>query len=592
MRNVVVATGILIILLGIVLVVTNAGLEGLENRSGNGVFDYAEATGLEDELLVLDGYWRLFPGEFIDPHDIPQTGGVSIQVPGTWNGVMNGSGYGIGTYVLTLEHLPEGHYGLLLDTIYTAGSTFVNGHLVGSSGMVGEDKDSYTPQFLDVVTTFGHRGGDPLTIVIHVANFYHPRGGIGVAPIFGPAQQLVRFHMLISGFVIVLVSFFISSALFILLFHGKMNRDNGLLLFALFCVTIAVKIATSNSLLTWIFPDFPIHIISKLEHGTIPLAAMCFMAYSTRMFTIKFPKWIKTIFWVVSTGYTLAVLVLPVSCYHQAVSFYIMLIILCFLYWVYLLTKESAQESYSLLLVFGSLVMLATMALQLYYWEQGRPNVFLHNIMGLGMVLFIIVNHHLFSYRFIQAQHEVKELTNDLEAKVNERTKRLNDLNEQLSWSASHDELTRLFNRNELIRTFMKGAVQGPFSVAYMDLDNFKMINDRFSHEAGDEVLRSFAEHLSRTSRSTDLVHRVGGDEFVLLMPHTDREGAESFAKRLLEGMGGNASFNDGRGLTTSIGLAVADEGTDDLDELVKLADKALLQSKRDGKNRYTTLIW
>ena len=138
----------------------------------------------------------------------------------------------------------------------------------------------------------------------------------------------------------------------------------------------------------------------------------------------------------------------------------------------------------------------------------------------------------------------------------------------------------------------MKGAVQGPFSVAYMDLDNFKMINDRFSHEAGDEVLRSFAEHLSRTSRSTDLVHRVGGDEFVLLMPHTDREGAESFAKRLLEGMGGNASFNDGRGLTTSIGLAVADEGTDDLDELVKLADKALLQSKRDGKNRYTTLIW
>jgi diguanylate cyclase (GGDEF)-like protein len=158
--------------------------------------------------------------------------------------------------------------------------------------------------------------------------------------------------------------------------------------------------------------------------------------------------------------------------------------------------------------------------------------------------------------------------------------------------SAGTDELTQLANR----RTFAAAGTrelararrsQRPLAVALIDVDDFKWVNDTFGHAAGDDVLRAVAEMLRTQTRGIDLAARYGGDEFVLLLPETDEEGALEAAERFHVALAAR-TLGDGRtlptGVTASIGVAAGVETT--LDELVAAADRALYRAKQAGKNR------
>jgi diguanylate cyclase (GGDEF)-like protein len=155
-------------------------------------------------------------------------------------------------------------------------------------------------------------------------------------------------------------------------------------------------------------------------------------------------------------------------------------------------------------------------------------------------------------------------------------------------WLANTDALTGVANRrafeSELLREMERcRRFQQPFTLAYLDIDGFKQVNDQLGHRAGDDLLRSLARTLRQGVRSVDLVARLGGDEFVVLMPATDGFGALVVVQRLQQEIADfSRMFNTG----VTIGCLTVLREPPPLDELVARADRLLYEQKQNGRGR------
>lgn len=154
---------------------------------------------------------------------------------------------------------------------------------------------------------------------------------------------------------------------------------------------------------------------------------------------------------------------------------------------------------------------------------------------------------------------------------------------------AKIDPLTGLFNRyaiEEFLRLFIEEArrYEIEFCVIMIDLDDFKEVNDMYGHLAGDEVLKKFASVFQKTIRSSDRVGRWGGEEFLVLLPHTSYKQALELAERVRVKVC-SCRFNEVGRKTASFGIALFEKG-DTLSSLINKADQALYISKKKGKNQ------
>jgi diguanylate cyclase (GGDEF)-like protein len=124
----------------------------------------------------------------------------------------------------------------------------------------------------------------------------------------------------------------------------------------------------------------------------------------------------------------------------------------------------------------------------------------------------------------------------------------------------------------------------GPFSLAYLDLDNFKQVNDRFGHDVGDEVLAAVGRQLTGSLRRTDVVARLGGDEFVILLPQSGAEAAQATIAKLRASL--NAAMNAGGWpITFSIGVMSFAAPVASLSDVVRAADRLMYEAKAGGKD-------
>ncbi len=150
------------------------------------------------------------------------------------------------------------------------------------------------------------------------------------------------------------------------------------------------------------------------------------------------------------------------------------------------------------------------------------------------------------------------------------------------------DPLTKAYNRNKLIDLYEKWSAycrryQLPLSLALFDIDNFKQINDDYGHLAADEVLIEMVRLINRSLRGSDSLARWGGDEFILLFPHTTEQEAAIVLERIRK-MLGETRFSGYIHLTCSFGV-VGMKPDANLDSLIKEADKLMYQSKKTGGN-------
>ena len=174
---------------------------------------------------------------------------------------------------------------------------------------------------------------------------------------------------------------------------------------------------------------------------------------------------------------------------------------------------------------------------------------------------------------------------------------RMRDFNDRLQDMASHDPLTQVLNArayyqaSEQLILQMKRS-QLTYAVLFVDLDHFKLINDSHGHAAGDEVLKSVAQVLQSQLRETDLLGRIGGEEFSIFLPDTGLSGAMTLAENIRAAVEqccpntGHATLR----VTASVGVACQTPEMTSMQAIQQRADEAMYQAKKAGRNRVTTL--
>jgi diguanylate cyclase (GGDEF)-like protein len=255
-----------------------------------------------------------------------------------------------------------------------------------------------------------------------------------------------------------------------------------------------------------------------------------------------------------------------------------------------------------LMLLFGILLLGAFRVKFRYFFP-----VAMSAIIGYGIVLVQMLSN--FSER-IDATVEVIEFSlfimvtigmlvtvtriTRLQKGLAKQSKSLGEALERVHELSIRDELTGLYNRRrimEILRDEVNLAKSGDYNfvVCYLDLDNFKSVNDTYGHAVGDEVISRFAKVAMKSIRAVDFAGRIGGEEFIVVLTNTQMDECLQVAERIRQSMQDEhfAEMPDRGSVTVSIGVAQFRED-EDLEDLLSRADENLYTSKETGRNKIT----
>jgi len=224
-----------------------------------------------------------------------------------------------------------------------------------------------------------------------------------------------------------------------------------------------------------------------------------------------------------------------------------------------------------------------------------------------GKPLYIVVVRDITEKK--QAERKLLQFNQELERRVEERTNELARTNEKLMHEihervkaqqemthlATHDTLTTLPNRalfTEHLDIMLHNAKrhQRKLALLFIDLDGFKKVNDTYGHDAGDQLLKTISERMRQCIRKEDIIARMGGDEFTILLGDLQQAAdANLVAKKLIRSINEPVHLNSHQcHVGASIGIALYPGSADEPDALLRLADDAMYAAKADGKNTYT----
>jgi diguanylate cyclase (GGDEF)-like protein len=578
----------------------------------NGQITIQPSDFSQRKTLALAGDWSFYWNQLLEPDQIKTSMQQPTLIKGTggWQLSKDNSSYdaiGFATYRLEISlQQATSNLALYIPQIESAYRLYVDSEFMASGGTVKDSALDGAPGYNNAIVRIPD-GLQRFSITIQVSNYHSSWGGLWSPIVLGDADFL---HILQRDKIA--LSMFILGALLITVIHYLIQyflrpTDNIPLVFACLCLLLFLReftIEHMNFALSALAGGFV--LITKLNffsyYAGIPAALYFFHMCYPKEFHAKFCSLVYS----VCIAFSAFILFSPTRYFGVSANIFQVIALIIMVYilqrmWVAMLNKQRG----ALVMIIGSLIAFAFAVNDILNMNSvittGR-------FFSLGIIGFIMSQSFVTNSRFDNLIKRNQKLTDSLkernadlelmsellETKVEQRTQQLKLANKELKALANNDPLTNTFNRHGL-QQYIQNAFeryrrsQEPFSILLIDYDHFKEINDNYGHDVGDIVLLTGADLIKGGIREQDKLARWGGEEFLILLPDTQLEGALAIAHKLKEAINAKP-IGQPIGVTVSITGGVAQvKANDTFETLFKRADDALYKGKQEGRNRISS---
>lgn len=539
----------------------------IEDAVQQGVVVAPTRAPTRDEAIRLDGEWWFWPRSAENP--------VLQKVPAVWDALQPGRSSGI--YKLTITGLQAGElYALRFKGLNSRAEISIDTRTIGIWGASGM---SYVPR-----SFWFTPGQSTAELTVAVENSVQASGGLWMPVWLGSPDAIDRVTIVARFSDVLVFGAILMMALYHLALYVMRREERSTLYFSLFCILTVIKSGLSGEqVLAVVIPALGGTAGMRIAYLAVILMPITFLAYVSTVFPRKSLKYSLVGFGALGTVQSAISVIAPVHIIQSWFLPYQIIVMAACLYLIFILIQEVRQHtSGSRLMLTGLAVLVAATGNDVLY-DQKLISTFYS--LGFGLFLFLFIQAVIMGRVFTRSFNEARDLNANLELRVAERTREL----EQLS---RIDALTNLTNRRHfwvLLEQEWERWIRykQDFCLVMVDLDHFKELNDTLGHAAGDEALRNIASRLQANVRKTDICSRYGGEEFCLILPGTGVLEATSLMEkiRFLVASEPLVTHPVATLKTLSYGIAQASHHLSPA-ELLEASDKLMYQAKEVGRNR------
>lgn len=552
-----------------------------------GSLDLGRWDPREHPLIPLKGGWRV-------SHKKLPGGEAFIQVPVRNKILDNGHAH----YRLRIT-LPEDTpaLGLKINPIYTAARLTANGTLLAEWGVPGSTAETTTPQWYPAVIPLPPERSGDLLLVIETANFHLAQGGLPAPPVLGDLKVLRNRHLLQGLAETAIFGGVLMIGIYHLLLFSKREHNRKLVrTLGIASFFFAFRMLFTGSIyINQFFPDSLWTPFLRFEYIAFCISASMLILFLHYLFETSLTRKAAYGYLAFSLLYSVIILFAPPLLFSGLLPLYQIgfstMMISAALYSALQIRKNPERGS-PLFIGFLALVITTINDVLIY-----NHTLIPYQLSPFGALIFLMMEALLLTRMYNQRFTEVENLSLEL-VKTNkelwESQKEVEKKNQELRQQAQIDPLTEYPNRmalfdrlqDEILRA---GRSESLIGVMFVDIDNFKSINDNLGPETGDELLIAFAHRLTESVRRSDAVFRQGGDQFaVLFLDIQEQWQLETAVRKVLDRMTPPFSLKSSDyKIHVSAGISIYPFDGQDPPILLKHADTAINAGKIRSRNSY-----
>lgn len=562
----------------------------------------------ERNTLALVGDWSFFWEQLLEPKQINSNSDNRsfIEVSGGWQSKQNQTHYeaiGYATYHLQVAlQQPSNNLALQIPQIESAYKLYVDSELLAFAGEVTNIESRASADY-KIAKVRIPDGLDGFEITIQVSNYHSGWGGLWQPIVLGDADSLSLLQRDQVALSLFILGALLITALNALILFFLRPTDRIPVVFACVCMLLFLREFTLEHMSVYL-PAIAsgFELITKLNffsYYTIVPASLYFYHLNFRkVFHAQFCRSI----YLVCAVFVVFILFFPTRYFGMSMIVFNGIALVVMLYmlqrtWVAMNKKLRGAA----IMLLGSLIAFAFAVNDIL---NANGMITTGRFFSFGIIGFILCQNFVTNSRFNHLitrnetlTEKLKERNADLElmselleTKVEQRTRDLNIANEELKSRANSDPLTKSLNRFGLHQHIQAAferyrRSQETFSILLIDYDHFKEINDNYGHDVGDIALITGADLIKNGIREQDKLARWGGEEFLILLPNTNLQGAESKANQLRIAINSRPLGQPVSIKVSVTGGVVEVEPKDTFETLFKRVDDALYRGKQQGRN-------